>query len=422
MLRLSFKLKIILAIVFFTLFVTSLERYFLYQNIISQFKKSKESKNTLLINTISPIISLNISLGLHESNVEYLQTILEQNSDIEFLELLDKNDNILYTFTKPANEKFTIINTSINLASKNFYDSLSEELVGKILIHFSNEEFNELQKINQKITLEVFALTLVLLLIFILFLNKKFQQLTQLSQQVLSYDPKQNNLNLAPSPRKDEIGVIQNAIVSMLEKITSYSKELDAINLSLEEKVHQRTADLKEANAKLQLLSTTDPLTGIANRRHFEQVFSDILGLSKRKQSQISVIMCDIDHFKVVNDTYGHQTGDKVLIAIAKTLQDSLKRNTDIVARYGGEEFIIAMYDTDNKGAEALAEEIQKKLNNLHFQEMPNKSVTMSFGISSCQVTHNSSSENIVKHADIALYKAKENGRNMIVSFNNIPN
>jgi diguanylate cyclase (GGDEF)-like protein len=419
MLHLSFKLKIILAIVFFTLFVGTIERYFVHQNVVSQFKKSKESKNTLLLNTISPIISLNISLGLHESNLEYLEKIVEQNSDIEFMELVDKEANTLYKFNRDTGTELGAIDVGINLVSKDFYDSMTDEKIGSIKIYFSNAEFNELQKTNQNILLKTLLFTLVLLFIFILILKREFNQLTQLSQKVLSYDPKLSNLNLESSPRKDEIGVIQNAIVSMLKKITSHSKELDALNLSLEEKVEQRTAQLKEANEQLQLLATIDPLTGIPNRRHFEQVFSDMWDLSKRKQSHMSVIMCDIDHFKVVNDTYGHQVGDLVLVAIAQTLAECLKRNTDIVARYGGEEFIIAMYDTDNEGAVALAQEIQEKLKTLHFQEMPNKTITLSLGISSCTVTYDSESDNIVKQADIALYKAKESGRDAIVSFIN---
>jgi diguanylate cyclase (GGDEF)-like protein len=420
MLRIRFKLKIILAIVFFTLFVTSVERYFLYQNIVSQFKKSKESKNTLLINTISPIISLNLSLGLNESNIEYLGTIVEQNKDIEFLELLDNANNTLYKFAQTSDAEISVMDETINLSARELYDSITGTKSGSIRIHFSNDEFDELQKMNKEITLEVFTITLVLLFIFILFLNREFKQLTQLSQKVLSYDPKLSKLNLTPSQRQDEIGVIQNAIVSMLEKITFHAKELDAINVSLEEKVQQRTADLEEANKKLQLLSTIDPLTEIANRRHFEQTFSDMWELSKRNQSQMSVIMCDIDDFKFVNDTYGHQVGDVVLTAVAKTLAESLKRNTDIVARYGGEEFIIALYDTDNEGAERFAQELQEKLKNLRLREMPNKNVTLSLGISSCVVTYDSNSENIIKQADIALYKAKDNGKNTIVSFKDL--
>lgn len=415
--RISFKIKIILAIIFFTLFVTAVERYLLSENIITQFKKSKESKNSLLINTISPIIGLNISLGLDESNTEYLAKIIEQNSDIEFIELLDKDKNILFNFKKNSEHGFTMVDANINLASKKLYDSLTDEEIGTILIHFSNDEFYQLQEINKKITIEIFAFILFLLILFIIIIQREFMRLTQLSENVLSYDPKHLVLNLTSSQRKDEIGVIQNAIVSMLNKINNHAKELDVINHSLEEKVKQRTAELEEANKKLLLLSTIDPLTSISNRRHFEQVYQDTWELSKRKHSKIAVIMCDIDHFKIVNDTYGHQVGDTVLIAIAQTLEQSLKRSTDIVARYGGEEFIIVMYDTDSNGAMELSKTIQHNLQKLHFKEMDNKGVTLSFGISSCIVTQELHAEDIIKEADMALYQAKENGRNTMFAY-----
>jgi diguanylate cyclase (GGDEF)-like protein len=418
--HISFKLKIILSIIFFTFFITAIERYLLSENIVTQFKKSKESKNSLLINTISPIVSLNISLGFHESNIEYLETIIEQNSDIEFMELLDQDKKTLYKFVKNPNTELYIMDENINLSSKELYDSMIDREIGSIKIHFSNEEFQQLQEKNRNTTIQIFALVFVLLILFIIGIQREFEQLSRLSKSVLSYNPKEQNLNLPLSQRKDEIGVIQNAIVSMLHKIDEYSKELDTINHSLEEKVEQRTADLKEANNKLQLLSTMDPLTGIANRRHFEQVFSDTWELSKRKQSMISVIMCDIDLFKAVNDTYGHQVGDVVLVSVAQMIEQSLKRMTDIVARYGGEEFIIVMYDTDSDGAVALANTIQNNLKSNYFKSMQDKPVTLSFGISSCIVTKDLNSEDIVKQADIALYKAKENGRNTIVSFKDL--
>ncbi|MBA3026411.1 MAG: diguanylate cyclase [Sulfurimonas sp.] len=416
----SFKVKIILAIVFFTLFISATERYLLAQNIVSQFKKSKESKNSLLINTISPVISLNLSLGLHESNTEYLEKIIEQNNDIQLVELSDKDLNSLFTFTKTSNNNFRIVDSNINLASKELYDPLTEEEIGTIVILFSNDEFYELQDLNKTTTLKIFALIFVLLILFIFLLHREFKHLTLLSKTVLSYNPKHHNLNLEPSQRKDEIGVIQNAIVSMFHKINNHAKELDAINQSLEEKVQKRTAELEEANKKLQLLSTMDPLTGIANRRHFEQVLSDTWELSKRKQSMLSIIMCDIDHFKVVNDTYGHQVGDVVLVSVAQMIEQSLKRMTDIVARYGGEEFIIVMYDTDNDGAVALVSTIQTHLKSNYFKSMQDKPVTLSFGISSCIVTKDLKSEDIIKQADTALYKAKENGRDAIVSFKDL--
>ncbi|MDD2790750.1 MAG: GGDEF domain-containing protein [Sulfurimonas sp.] len=415
MLKASFSTKIILAIIFFTLFVTAFERYLLSENITSQFKKSKESKNTLLINTISPILSLNITLGLDTSNVEYLKTIINQNSDIEFVELLDQNGKALFHFVKNPDAHLNVIDKCINISSKILYDSITQQKVGTVLIHYSNEDLNQLIKKNKTTTLQIFALITVLLLLFIFFVRRSFRDLRALSEYVLSYNPKLKNVTLVPSSRNDEIGVIQNAIVSLLRKIDNNAKELDAINHTLEEKVLLRTAEIEIVNRKLQLLSTTDPLTEISNRRHFEQIFREMWELARRKETQIALIMCDIDHFKHVNDTYGHQIGDEVLISVAQNIKKSLKRSTDLVARYGGEEFIIVLYDTGAKGAFDIAAGIQNNLKNLKFETMKNRSITLSFGVSACPITQEFNGDTLINNADKALYSAKEKGRDRII-------
>ena len=127
--------------------------------------------------------------------------------------------------------------------------------------------------------------------------------------------------------------------------------------------------------------------------------------------------MCDIDFFKHVNDTYGHLVGDDVLKKVAHAMKISLKRSSDFIARYGGEEFIIVMYDTDNKGAQELCTTIQSNLKDINYIDSNNsqiKPITLSFGISSIIPSTDTNRESLIKHADIALYRAKESGRNCI--------
>ncbi len=121
------------------------------------------------------------------------------------------------------------------------------------------------------------------------------------------------------------------------------------------------TQQLAELNAKLQRLSSLDGLTGIPNRRTFDEVLEIELKRAVRNKSPISLIMLDIDHFKLFNDTYGHLKGDDCLKEIAKVLQNSLKRPGDLVARYGGEEFACILPNTDREGAKSVAEKIRKK-------------------------------------------------------------
>ncbi|MFA5216104.1 diguanylate cyclase domain-containing protein [Sulfuricurvum sp.] len=404
----------LIGVVLFTLFIVGLERYQLSENIVEQFIESEKSKNNLLINTISPIIALNISLGLGDANQDYLGQIAKQNSDLEFIELIDNKGSILYRYFKGnTNDK-----SKKHPYSKNIIDPVTAEYFGKVTLYFDNHDYQMILQKNKEATIKIFVVTFFLLMIFIYGIKREFKYLKELSRNVLKYDPKQNNFTLTHSHRTDEVGVIHNAIISMVEKIHSYASLLDEVNQSLESKVQERTKELEEVNIKLNELSITDPLTKLSNRRHFDQSFKDIWNLAYRKQLEVVLIMCDIDYFKQVNDTYGHVCGDMILKEVGTILKKSLKRSTDFIARYGGEEFVIVLYDTNRDDAKELCLSIKQNLkstNDLEFQGTKIKPVTMSFGISSKIPNENYYYEDLIKTADMALYKAKEDGRDCIV-------
>ncbi|MFA6195824.1 MAG: GGDEF domain-containing protein [Sulfurimonas sp.] len=414
---LKIELKTIIGIILFTIFIVGIERYQISQNIIEQFNESKKSKNHLLIDTIAPIIGLNISLGLDSANKDYLDTIAKQNSYLKFIELRDTKNQLLYSYgTFNDNTKSK---EHIDFCKKNINDSNTKEALGSVCLHFSDADYQTIVSKNKELTLKIIFIALILLAFFIYLMKREFKYLKELSEHVLSYDPKLNNCSLIPSSRLDEVGVIHNAIISMVQKINSYTQLLDATNLSLEDKIKERTKELKKANQQLKALSVTDELTQLANRRSFEEYFQNHWELAKRQGVAISIVMCDIDYFKKVNDTYGHLGGDAVLKNIAQIMQTSLKRNTDFIARYGGEEFIIVMYDTNADIAYELCTRIQDNLKNMEdfvFQGTTMKPVTMSFGISSTVPQKDDISEELIKHADNALYKAKDNGRDCIVT------
>lgn len=162
--------------------------------------------------------------------------------------------------------------------------------------------------------------------------------------------------------------------------------------------------------------SYIDSLTGINNRRFFDERIEIEWKNSNRNSQPISLIMIDIDHFKLYNDNYGHQKGDDCLKKIARTLETDLKRPADWIARYGGEEFIIVLPATDTEGAVHVAAELQhsvKKLSIPHNESPVDSIVTISLGVSSCNCMQGSIA-NCIKSADEALYKAKSLGRNRI--------
>ena len=173
-------------------------------------------------------------------------------------------------------------------------------------------------------------------------------------------------------------------------------------------------------NEAMETMATTDGLTGLHNRRHFTQMCNERLLRSERYGRKCTVIMCDIDHFKSVNDTYGHPTGDVVLKTVSRLLQ-SEARKTDAVGRLGGEEFAIMMEETDTRGARQTAERIRERVEKeIIHSEMGKLSVTMSLGIATFPDDGNSL-ELLISRADEALYRAKHGGRNRTVAFQGAP-
>jgi diguanylate cyclase (GGDEF)-like protein len=177
---------------------------------------------------------------------------------------------------------------------------------------------------------------------------------------------------------------------------------------------------LKSLNSKLEHMSTIDELTQIPNRRMCTERLTEEYMRSRRDKTPLSIIMCDIDHFKLMNDTYGHKAGDKCLTKVAQSIQKSLLRTIDFCARYGGEEFVVILSNTDKKGAIIVAEEIRNKIADL---KIPNKhstpvpTITLSLGVSTSKGNLIKTAEALLDFADKALYSAKENGRNQVIHY-----
>lgn len=212
--------------------------------------------------------------------------------------------------------------------------------------------------------------------------------------------------------------------------IARLRQELEAKNAELQEK-HQLTLELnqqlqyeiqerqkveialKQVNGELQRLASIDGLTEVANRRCFENYLQQ--KWLERAQGAFSLILCDIDHFKLYNDTYGHQEGDECLRQVASTLSQVLRKSTDLVARYGGEEFAVILPNTDLTMGLHIARRIQENLAGkkiVHCCSQTGGYVTLSIGVSSAETA--TSPEILIKQADDALYQAKEQGRNQI--------
>jgi diguanylate cyclase (GGDEF)-like protein len=168
---------------------------------------------------------------------------------------------------------------------------------------------------------------------------------------------------------------------------------------------------------ELKVLASTDSMTKLYNRRYFSNISEHILDLAKRDNTDTSVIMLDIDKFKIVNDTYGHKVGDEVIISLAQKLQE-LSRKSDIVCRFGGEEFVILLPETAINGALTISEKIKSEIENTVIPLANEKELkfTVSIGVSQVNNKEDMNIETPIYRADKALYQAKENGRNTICS------
>lgn len=175
---------------------------------------------------------------------------------------------------------------------------------------------------------------------------------------------------------------------------------------------------LAESNMQLQRLAAVDSLTGIANRRQFEDAFAIEWRRAIREKCALSIIMLDVDYFKKCNDRYGHQHGDEVLRKVAKTIANSVKRPNDLVARYGGEEFIVMLPSTGREGGAKVAERMRAEIEALQLEHADSEVspwLTASLGVAIVErVVDERGQGALIKAADSALYAAKEQGRNRV--------
>lgn len=173
-----------------------------------------------------------------------------------------------------------------------------------------------------------------------------------------------------------------------------------------------------EQNKALEDLSLTDPLTSLQNRRSLDQFVTTQGGFLKRERKPLSVIMIDIDHFKLYNDTYGHVQGDAIIIKVAQAILQNTNRSSDFIARYGGEEFIIILPDTPIEGAEIIANNIRNEIAKMHIPHAGSTTapfVTVSIGVSYALLKDKIQIFQLIEKADNALYDAKAQGRNTVV-------
>ncbi|WP_166254802.1 sensor domain-containing diguanylate cyclase [Marinobacter salicampi] len=189
-------------------------------------------------------------------------------------------------------------------------------------------------------------------------------------------------------------------------------------NETLEQKVQERTEELEEANRKLQQLSDTDQLTGISNRRSLERHLTHAFNRARVDQKPRAVLLIDVDHFKPINDSHGHQVGDDCLVEIARRIQVNSRWPADLAARYGGEEFCVVLPHVDGQTALQTAERIRGSVANAAIStRIGPLDLTISVGVHAAVPQAGDTVDDFLKRADQALYQAKQEGRNQVTAY-----
>lgn len=216
---------------------------------------------------------------------------------------------------------------------------------------------------------------------------------------------------LSDSNNTDEISTEVRKVIEDTQSKESSQRKFESQMLNMMEEVDTLRKQLEQVREE----SLTDALTGIANRKAFDQGLEQLIQNNVEQESAFSVVIADIDHFKKFNDTFGHLVGDKVLQFVGPTIKSCVK-GKDMAARFGGEEFVILLPDTDITGAEIVAEQIRKAIAKRKLKDKVRNQdygkITVSLGIAQFQQGEQSS--DLLKRADQALYQAKENGRNRV--------
>ncbi len=305
--------------------------------------------------------------------------------------------------------------------------NLDDEQLGTIYI------VSNLTKLYQDIKFNAMALSLVVLISVLIsyLLSSRLHDL--ISKPILSMADKMNMVShdknysiRIEKQRNDELGILIEGFNDMLSQIQSRDKRLEKQRDELEDQVKERTAalenqknELEQALEEIKILTVTDPLTESYNRTYLTDNLPHELKRAKRYRHPISVIMCDIDYFKQINDTYGHQAGDQVLMDFVLCVMDHIRVNVDWVVRYGGEEFLIILPETDLTGALCLGERLRKSVEETEIRTgMESINITASFGVA-CYTPDSFSPaispEAMINLADECMYRAKDGGRNRVI-------
>jgi diguanylate cyclase (GGDEF)-like protein len=251
--------------------------------------------------------------------------------------------------------------------------------------------------------------------------DRKSAESAQIYQKELQWLERAMSIQAKPDHPREvlvkeyiELGIEFEKLLKKTIKITRVGDSNQRKLLAANEQIESQKEELSLAYQKLDLISREDPLTQLSNRRDFKERFETEILRFERHHKPFSVLMGDIDDFKAVNDTYGHECGDFVLVRVAELIRSAV-RKLDSVGRWGGEEFILLLPETPIDGAVKVAEEIRKRMEDASFSYQDSHlSITITIGV--CQFGQGMEISACIAEADKALYQGKNQGKNRVVA------
>jgi len=379
-------------------------------------------------NDLSRFTAQSVAYGVVGYDYHSIQLLLDE---------LVKSHDINYA--KITNSKGNVMAKAGHLSTQNVNWTYFEEnvmfddtVVGKINIQLDNsriiKRFEEQR--NELIQREVLLILLMAISVYFALSYFIIHPIIMTSDKLRAAADEDELQNITLDYQKnDELGYLFshfNALQERLGEATNLlQSKVDLANKEVQEKnghLQKQSGELQIINQKLKLLTITDPLTELFNRRHFDILLRKEISYSQRHQKKVSLIILDLDYFKKINDKYGHSVGDAVLFSVAKTI-DSNTRDSDICCRIGGEEFAIICRETDMYEIRIIAENLRNKL-----EEKPVPSgqheipISASFGMMTFSYLSGQSvsSDDIYHCADMAMYHSKQQGRNRVSHFSDI--
>ena len=347
--------------------------------------------------------SVPFNLNMSEMNqLQMLASEINKSAEFKITTLLD-NDGTEYiiTFQQIKEDKLAkrTLYLSLVMPLSDIYSmsyQIKKQLMSDLLWHVDSTAIVSI------------IILLIVSILAIFFALKETKQIRLINDGILNIK-KRNFTDQIKIISSDDLGDLAQTFNEMTTEIQKTYQDLEDHAIGLEEKVNERTQEIENKNRQLKELVVRDHLTGLFNRTKLDEVLDYEYKRSKRHNTVFGVIMVDIDFFKKVNDTHGHQAGDTVLCEFATLLEEN-SRETDTVGRWGGEEFLIIVENIDKEAILKLAEKLRICVDEYKFSIVKHK--TASFGVSIYQTEDEINK--IVARADIALYKAKHNGRNRV--------